>query len=214
MLLEADKISKTYFDGRLGLNECSFSVNQGEYVCIVGKSGCGKTTLLNIITGMLAPEAGNVYLDGENIYKDLKQSKRTTLRNDKIGYLNYGNYLIENLTVYDNILYPLLLNGRKCEPNDIHTILDELEIGNIKTSYPRQISAGEYRRAGLARILALDTKILVLDEPTSNLDDKSGEIILNIISRIKKQKNIIVATHDERLMLGRKIELKITPDLR
>ncbi len=207
MILEADKISKTYFDGRLGLNECSLSVSQGEYVCIVGKSGCGKTTLLNIITGMLAPAAGNVYLDGEDIYNDLKQSKRTTLRNHKIGYLNYGNYLIENLTVYDNIIYPLLLNGRKCESNNIDMILDELEIGNIKNSYPWQISAGEYRRAGLARILALDTKMLVLDEPTSNLDDKSADIILNIISRLKEQKIIVVATHDERLMLGRKIEL-------
>lgn len=207
MIVKAEQITKEFFAGRQELKECSLTVGTGEYVAVTGRSGCGKTTLLNIITGMLPPTTGTVSIDQVDIYKQLKDKNRTELRNNKIGYLNYGNCLLENLTIYENIKYPLLLNGRNCDEEEIDGILTKLEIENIRNSYPWQISAGEYRRACLGRVLALHTEILVLDEPTSNLDAKSAGIIHQMISELRRQKGIVVATHDKNLMRGKVIEL-------
>ncbi len=207
MILKAERVSKDFSIGRQELKECSFTVNQGEYVSIIGRSGCGKTTLLNIITGMLQPTTGSVYIDNVDIFNQLKVEKRTKLRNNKIGYLNYGNCLLENLNIFENIMYPVLLTGRHYDKNEIQAIMRQLEITHINSSYPWQISAGEYRRVCLARVLALNTEILVLDEPTSNLDEKSSEIIYGIISSLRENKGIIIATHDKNLMAGKIIEL-------
>lgn len=207
MILKADHISKEFSLGRQGLEECSFTVGKGEYVAIIGRSGCGKTTLLNIITGMLPPSTGMVYINEEDMYNGLNPEKRTALRSSKIGYLNYGNCLLENLTIYENIIYPILIHGGKCDRKEVNAILKELEIEGIRNSYPWQISAGEYRRACLGRILALHTEILVLDEPTSNLDEKSAEIIYRIISGLRQKKGIVIATHDKNLVTGKVIKL-------
>ncbi len=208
MILEAKGITHNFNGRKVILKNQSLYVENNQYVCIVGKSGCGKSTLLNIVAGMLAPTTGAVYLDKVDMYKSLKESKRTTFRNSKIGYLNYGNCLLENLNVFDNIVYPVLLKKALCDKNEILNLLEKLDILGIKNLYPGQISAGEYRRVCFARILALNTEILVLDEPTSNLDEKSAYIIWKIISELQSSKGIIVATHDKMLMTGNIIELE------
>lgn len=188
-MLRVENISKEFSEDRQALKESSFTVSKGEYVSIVGKSGCGKTTLLNIITGMLPPTDGHVYIDDIDIY-GLKSGKRTRLRGGKIGYLNYGNCLLENLTIYENIVYPVLINGGKCEREKALSIMERLKIKGIRNSYPWQVSSGEYRRACMGRVLALDTELVVLDEPTSNLDEKSAEIIYQIIHELQGKKEL------------------------
>jgi putative ABC transport system ATP-binding protein len=206
-MLEVKNINKKFND-RLILDNISLSVKNKDYICAVGKSGCGKTTFLNIIAGMMEPSEGEVVLNNVNIYKDLKENKRTLLRGGEIGYLNYGNCLLENLTVYENIKYTLLLNKLPFNKEDVKNILKKLEIFNVRNSYPAQISAGEYRRVCFGRILAMNPKLLILDEPTSNLDEKSANIIIGIIEELKKEKTIIIATHDKELMTGKIIEFK------
>lgn len=194
------------FNDRNVLSNINLKIKDKNYICLIGQSGCGKTTLLNVISGMLKPTEGEVIIDSANIYDDLNEDKRTLLRNNTIGYLNYGNSLLESLTIYENVLYPLLIQGGKNDEK-IHQILSKLKIDNISNSYPNKISAGEYRRACFARVLALDTKIYLLDEPTSNLDDESAKIIIDIIKQLKKDKTIIIATHDKNLMNGKVIEI-------
>lgn len=207
MILKAESIFHNFNGGEMLLENYNLSVANGDYVCVVGKSGCGKSTLLNILSGMLPPTAGSVNVDGVDIYNTLAENKRTALRNSKIGYLSYGNCLLENLTVFDNIIYPVLLRGSPCEKKEVLRILERLDIVNIEGLYPWQISAGEYRRVCFGRILALNTEILLLDEPTSNLDEKSADIIGEIISTLKQSKGILVATHDKMLMTGNIVEM-------
>jgi putative ABC transport system ATP-binding protein len=196
MILKADKISKKF--GKNGLSEVSFELNKGDYLCITGESGCGKTTLLNIISGMLKPDNGDVYVDDKNLFQNIKESQRTALRNIKIGYMMQGNSLIPDLTVWQNIVCPLELSGKKADKTSVKMLTEQIGIDNIVNSYPSEISGGEYRRVLLARVLILDTEIIIADEPTSNLDAKSSDIVRNILySMNKKGKSLIVVTHDK-----------------
>lgn len=204
-MLKINGINKT-FNNKNILNDINLEANIGDYICIIGKSGCGKTTLLNIIAGMMPPTNGNVLLDNVDIFS-LSENKRTKLRTNKIGYLNCGNCLLENLTVYENLKYALLLNKLPFDKNKIKELLTKLDIYNIRNSYPSQISAGEYKRVCFGRILIMDQDILILDEPTSNLDEKSADIIIDIINEIKNKKIIIIATHDPKLMMGNVIRI-------
>lgn len=207
MNIRLENINQNFKNNNI-IKDFTIDIKENEYVCIIGKSGCGKTTLLNIISGMLKPTSGNVYIDNKDIFNDLKEKQRTKLRNENIGYLNCGNCLIESLTVLENIKFPLEIYNKKVDIDKINNIIDELEISNIKNSYPSQLSSGEYKRVCFARILMLNTNILILDEPTSNLDDNSANIIINIINKFKNKKTIIIATHDKRLMQEKIINLK------
>lgn len=193
-------VSKKF--GQNGLNKISFQLNQGDFFCITGESGCGKTTLLNIVSGMLRPDTGDVYLNGKSIFKDMKEQERTELRNKVLGYMMQGNSLIPDLTVWQNIIFPLELAGRKADEEEAVRLGEQLGIDNIMDSYPSEISGGEYRRVLLARILLLDTDILIVDEPTSNLDEKSAVIVRKVLHNIcsTKRKSLIVVTHDKNFL--------------
>lgn len=197
MNLRVDNISKKF--GKNGLKETGFLLEQGDYLCITGQSGCGKTTLLNIVSGMLYPDTGDVYLDDKSIFNDMKEKERTQLRNHTIGYMMQGNSLIPDLTVWQNIVCPIELTGKRADKTEVEKLLERLGIDNICESYPSEISGGEYRRVLLARILMLDTGILLVDEPTSNLDEKSAVIVREVLNEIhvKKGTSLIVVTHDK-----------------
>lgn len=198
--LKVDKISKNF--GKNGLNETSFELNEGEYLCITGESGCGKTTLLNIVSGMLHPDTGDVRINEKSIFKDIKEKERTKLRNRVLGYMTQGNSLIPDLTVWQNIICPLELAGKPSDRTKVMELTKTLGIDTITDSYPSEISGGEYRRVLLARILMLDTKILLVDEPTSNLDEKSAVIVRDVLydMHANKRKGLIVVTHDKEFL--------------
>lgn len=200
-MLTIDHVSKQ-FDDRVILEDVSFSIKEGDYVTLVGRSGCGKTTLLNIATGMMCPSSGRVLWNGTDVYT-LSESKRTQLRGKEIGFMTCQNALLENLTVYENIKYALLLNRLPVQKDKIKDVLLGLHIYTVRHSYPAELSSGEYRRALFARTLCMNPTLFVLDEPTSNLDEDSKELIIQAIDQIGKDKAILVATHDPKLMKGR-----------
>ena len=205
MILKADNISKKF--GKNGLAPVSLSVSEKQFICITGESGCGKTTLLNIISGMLTPDSGDVQLDGRSIYNDMKERERTILRNGMLGYMTQGNSLIPELTVWQNTVCPFELYGRNPDEQQIMALFEKLGIENVVDSFPSEISGGEYRRALLARVIALNAKILIVDEPTSNLDEKSAAIVRDVLyEEYRKGKGLLAVTHD-KAMIGYEPEI-------
>lgn len=195
MILKADNISRSF--GKNGLSSVSISIKEGQMICVTGESGCGKTTLLNILSGMLRPDSGTVQLDGRNIFQ-MTDKERTMLRNTTIGYMTQGNSLIPELTVWQNIVCPTELCGKKADEDKVTALCERLGIANVSDSYPSDLSGGEYRRALLARVLLLDTPILLVDEPTSNLDEKSASIVREVLNeQYLKGKGVLIVTHDK-----------------
>lgn len=199
MTLNAENISKKF--GQNGLAPVSMSIAENQFHVVIGESGCGKTTLLNILTGMLSPDSGSVTIDGKNIFTDMKESERTLLRYEKISYMTQGSTLIPELTVWQNIICPLELSGRKADEKDVNELAQKLGIVNILDSFPSEISGGEYRRVLLARCILPDAKLLLVDEPTSNLDKESAAIVREILfEEYKKGKGLLIVTHDRELL--------------
>ena len=199
MILEAHNISKTF--GQNGLPPENISLSDGQFICVTGESGCGKTTLLNVLSGMLRPDSGHVKLDGKNIYENMSEHERTLLRNGTVGYMAQGNSLIPELTVWQNITCPLELYNKKYDKKQILELTQKLGIDNVLDSYPSDISGGEYRRSLLARVIMSDAKLLLVDEPTSNLDEKSAHIVREILyEEYKKGKGLLIVTHDRDIL--------------
>lgn len=185
-------------------------IHAGEFHCITGVSGSGKSTLLNILTGMLKPTSGVVYWDEKDCFQEIKEEARTSFRNHKLGYMMQDASLLGNLNIFENMICPYEISGKKIDNNKVEKILKKLELWHIKNSYPTQISGGEYKRASLARAMIVEPDIVVADEPTSNLDKKSAALVYSILHEYnKKGTTIITATHDEQFLIGNKIVYKL-----
>ena len=197
-MIHADNIAKHF--GKNGFGPVSFTVGRGQLAGLTGASGCGKTTLLNILTGMLKPDSGTVRIDGVDL-QTLRSRELAALRSQKIGYMMQGNVLLPDLTVMQNLLFPAQLAGRQIPKAQAAEIAEQLRISNILASYPAEISGGEYRRVMLARILLLDTPVLIADEPTSNLDSASAELVRDMLAaRRAHGVTLLIAAHDKQLL--------------
>ena len=201
-ILEVSEVRKVYTT-RFGANQVealrsvSFSVEQGEYVAIMGESGSGKTTLLNILAALDRPTAGSVILDGQDLGK-VKEDRMASFRRDNLGFVFQEFNLLDTFTVEDNIYLPLVLAGKSYKemPGKLQPIAQELGILPLLKKYPYEISGGQKQRCAVARAMITDPKLILADEPTGALDSKSSDELLGLFSRINRQgRTILMVTH-------------------
>lgn len=202
-LLEVENLSKTYGSGEAAvhaLRGASFTVPKGEFVAVVGESGSGKSTLLNLIGGLDTPTAGRVYIDGRDIFT-MKDRSLTVFRRRNIGFVFQSFNLIPELTVEQNILFPVLLDYQRPDRAYLEELLGVLDLAGRRHHLPGQLSGGQQQRAAIGRALITRPALILADEPTGNLDTRnSGEVIalLKKASRTYEQ-TIVMITHSRTI---------------
>lgn len=199
-ILEVENLVKTYGKGENkvhAVDHVSFSVEEGEFVAIVGASGSGKSTLLHLLGGVDRPTSGKVLINGEDIYK-LSDDAPAIFRRRQVGIIYQFYNLIPILNVVENITLPCDLDGKRVDKKHLKNLLDTLGLNERKTHLPNQLSGGQQQRVSIGRALINDPAIILADEPTGNLDSKSGEEILTLmkLSNQKYHQTIIMITHD------------------
>lgn len=179
------------------LDGVDFEVKKKEFVSIIGKSGSGKSTLLHMIGGLDIPSNGTVVVDGVNL-SNMSNEELALFRRRKVGFIFQQYNLIPDLNVYENITFPLDLDGIKVDSNFIEELLKKLNIFDKKEMLPAMLSGGEQQRVAIARALATKPAIILADEPTGNLDTKGSQNVINLLKELAKQYNqtLIVITHD------------------
>lgn len=181
----------------IALKEVNLTVNKGEFVAVVGPSGSGKSTLLHLIGGVDKPTSGKVIIDGDDIYT-LNEKQLSILRRRKIGFVFQFYNLIPVLTAEENMLMPLMLDGKKPDKEYIEELMDILGIKDRRNHLPSQLSGGQQQRVSIGRALANKPSIILADEPTGNLDSKNSKEIIELLRYSAKKYNqtLIVITHD------------------
>ena len=191
-LLEAKNIRKVYatrFGGNQvqALTDVSFTVDEGEYVAIMGESGSGKTTLLNILAALDRPTSGTVLLDGKDI-SAIRENQLAAFRRDQLGFVFQDFNLLDTFSLKDNILLPLVLQGmnwREMEAN-LLPIANQLRIANLLEKYPYEVSGGQKQRAAVCRALITHPRLILADEPTGALDSRATDALLDVFQQINQ----------------------------
>lgn len=199
-LIEVKNLNKIYGSGEAevkALKNINLNIEQGEFVAIVGQSGSGKSTLLHLIGGVDIPSSGEVIIDGKNIYK-LKEKELSILRRRKLGFIFQFFNLIPVLTAQENIEMPVLLDNEKIDKKYMNELLRILGLEERKNNYPSQLSGGQQQRVSIGRALANKPSIILVDEPTGNLDSKNSKEVLELLKYCAKKYNqtLILITHD------------------
>lgn len=202
-ILKATDLTKLYGSGENtihALNNVSLSIQKGEFAAIVGTSGSGKSTLLHMLGGLDRPTAGSVTVDGKDIFS-LKEEALTIFRRRKIGFVFQAYNLVPVLNVYENIVLPLELDGRKPDSAFIDEIVQTLGLKGRLTALPSQLSGGQQQRVAIARALAPAPAIILADEPTGNLDSSTSQDVLSLlkVSSRKFAQTIVMITHNEEI---------------
>lgn len=202
-LLEVSKINKTYGSGAAAvhaLKNVSFSVSKGEYVAIVGESGSGKSTLLNMIGALDVPTAGKVWIDGKDTFA-MQERKLTIFRRRNIGFIFQAFNLIPELTVEQNMIFPVLLDYQKPDREYLEELLGALNLKERRNHLPSQLSGGQQQRVAIGRALITRPALILADEPTGNLDTRnSNEVIALLQAASKKyEQTIIMITHNRMI---------------
>ena len=205
-ILETKNLSKIYGKGETivkALDNVSFSVEQGEFVAIVGPSGSGKSTLLHILGGVDVPTSGSVVIGSTDISK-LDETALAIFRRRQIGLVYQFYNLIPILTVEENITLPLLLDGRKPDKKQISSIVEKLGLSERLNHLPNQLSGGQQQRVSIGRALINNPALMLADEPTGNLDSENSREIISLLRYFNKEYNqtVIMITHDEKIALS------------
>ncbi|MDA3917256.1 MAG: ABC transporter ATP-binding protein [Deltaproteobacteria bacterium] len=205
-IVRAENIKKRYIQGKVevhALRGVSVNIDQGEFVAMAGPSGSGKTTVLNIIGGIDNPDSGQVIVDGNN-YSDMTQSKLAELRLNKIGFVFQAYNLIPVLSAEENVEYIMLLQGvsAKERKKKARAILDDVGLEGKYSRRPSELSGGQQQRVAVARAIVSNPAIILADEPTANLDSKTGESLLDMMKKMNREKDVtfIFSTHDNMVM--------------
>jgi putative ABC transport system ATP-binding protein len=190
------------FGTRCVLNAVSLEVAAGEYVAIIGDSGIGKSTLLNVIAGLEPVDAGEVVFEGRTVNR-LSEDEQALLRRDSCGFVFQAFHILPHLTVAENVVLPLLLQG-KSDPGKARAMLAAVGLDGREASAPRELSGGELQRVAIARALVGDPKLVLADEPTGNLDPENARLVLGLLRNQIKRKGAagILATHSEQAAAG------------
>jgi putative ABC transport system ATP-binding protein len=199
--IRLENISRSYKEGpytRVVLRDVNVAFTKGESIAILGKSGTGKSTLLNLISGIDQADEGAIWLDGRNLTA-LDERQRTLFRRQNIGFVFQFFNLIPTLTVWENVALPLELNGATTAQTRSQTdsILDAVGLLDRRSTFPDRLSGGEQQRVAIARALVHDPVLVLADEPTGNLDEETGRQVMALLDRLTRQvdKNLILVTH-------------------
>jgi len=200
IILKAVDIKKTYGKGILqveALKPINLEIEEGYFYAIIGKSGSGKSTLLHILGALDKPTAGKLYLEGESVF-ELKDSELALLRRRRIGFVFQAFNLLQEYTVLENILMPIHLDGREPDMEHFDEVIKALGIEDKLNFYPDELSGGERQRVAIARALLPKPAIVLADEPTGSLDEKTGQEVIKLMkaSAKKFKQTIILVTHD------------------
>lgn len=184
------------------LDNVSVSIDDGEFVSIIGTSGSGKSTLLNMLGGLDRPTSGEVYVKNKKL-SDMNDEELTMFRRRNIGFIFQNYNLVPVLNVYENIVLPIELDGTKVDKNYIQTIIKTLGLNEKINAMPNQLSGGQQQRVAIARALAAKPAIILADEPTGNLDSKTGMDVISLLKVTSRefQQTIVMITHNEEIAI-------------
>ena len=199
-IVKVENLKKIYGKNEskvIALNDISFSVEEGEFIAIIGPSGSGKSTLLHIIAGLENPTEGKVYFYDKNIF-EMSKKNLTILRRQKIGIIYQFYNLIPTLSVEENILLPLKFDKKKIDYDKFNQIINFLDLTNRKNHLPNELSGGQQQKVAIGRALMINPTIILADEPTGNLDSKSSNEVIQLLKKSNKEYNqtIIIITHN------------------
>lgn len=204
-ILKVEHLSKIYGKGDnevVALNDVSFSVEEGEFVAIIGSSGSGKSTLLHILGGVDNPTAGKVYMNGQDVYAQ-KEEQLAIFRRRQVGIIYQFYNLIPILNAEENMTLPLLMDGRKVNRQYLQELIRILKLDGKEKHLPNQLSGGQQQRVSIGRALMTSPAVVLADEPTGNLDSKNSQDIIDLLKHSNEQyeQTLIVITHDEKVAM-------------
>ena len=203
IVLKTEALTKIYGKGQnsvTALENVDLSVEQGEFLAIVGTSGSGKSTLLHMLGGLDRPTSGKVYVENKDIFS-LKDEPLTIFRRRKIGFVFQAFNLVPTLNVYENIVFPIQLDGNTIDETFTNEVISSLGLAEMLNRLPNQLSGGQQQRVAIARALATKPAIVLADEPTGNLDSKTSQDFLSLlkVTGQKYSQTIVMITHNEAI---------------
>lgn len=203
IIVRTDKLKRAYSAGEVivdALRGVDMEILRGESVAIIGSSGSGKSTLLHLIGGIDRPTAGKVFVEGKDIYAQNDEAL-SLYRRRRVGFIFQQYNLVPHLSVYENIVLPLGLDGRKPDAERVNELMEALGLSSKRKSLPNQLSGGQQQRVAIARALIIQPAIILADEPTGNLDSRNGAEVLNLLRSQAERlvQTMIIITHDDKV---------------